>query len=93
MFSYLKDRVDYLFGRGKHSIFVPVMDGAFKPNEYLDSIKIIHKQEDIDNLILNKSDALFSANSTIFAISNEKKPKKHISFSNDINASAGNASG
>ena len=93
MFGYLKDRVDYLFGRGKHSIFVPVMDGAFKPNEYLDSIKIIHKQEDIDNLILNKSDALFSANSTIFAISNEKKPKKLISFSNDITAMAVNASG
>ena len=77
MFSYLKDRVDYLFGRGKHSIFVPVMDGALKPNEYLDDIKIIHKQEEIDNLILNKGNILFSANSTVFAISNAKKTEKN----------------
>ena len=93
MFSYLKDRVDYLFGRGKHSIFVPVMDGALKPNEYLDDIKIIHKQEEIDNLILNKGNILFSANSTVFAISNAKKPKKIISFSKDITAMAVNALG
>ena len=52
MLNFVKDRIDYFFGRGKHSIFVPVMDGALKPNEYLDSIKVIHKAQQIDNLLL-----------------------------------------
>ena len=55
MLNFVKDRIDYFFGRGKHSIFVPVMDGALKPNEFLDSIKIVHKAEEIDNLILNRT--------------------------------------
>ncbi|MDC3108313.1 hypothetical protein OA416_03875 [Paracoccaceae bacterium] len=93
MFNFLKDRIDYLFGRGKHSIFVPVMDGALKPNEYLDSIKIIHKQEDVDNLTLNKGTTFFSAKSSVFSISNSEKPKKVISFSDEITAMAVNASG
>ena len=93
MFSFLKDRIDYLFGRGKHSIFVPVMDGALKPNEYLDSIKIIHKQEDVDNLTSNEGTTFFSAKSSVFSISSSKKPKKIISFSNEITAMAVNASG
>ena len=78
--NYVKDRIDYFFGRGKHSIFVPVMDGALKPNEFLDNIKVIHKEQDIDNLILNRETILFSAESTMFSMASMKKPKKIITF-------------
>ena len=66
--NFVKDRIDYFFGRGKHSIFVPVMDGAFKPNEFLDNVKVKHKEEDIDNLIINGSTILFSGKSTLFSM-------------------------
>ena len=88
MLNFVKDRIDYFFGRGKHSIFVPVMDGALKPNEFLDTIKVIHKAEEIDNLLLNRTNILFSAKSTLFSIETTKKPKKVKSFSCDITAMA-----
>ena len=75
--NFIKDRIDYFFGRGKHSIFVPVMDGALKPNEFLDNVKVIHKEEDIDNLIINRGLVLFSAKSTLFSMAAMKKPKKN----------------
>ena len=91
--NFVKDRIDYFFGRGKHSIFVPVMDGALKPNEFLDNVKVIHKEENIDNLVINRSTILFSAKSTLFSMASMKKPKKIKSFSSDILAMALNSSG
>ena len=93
MLNFVKDRIDYFFGRGKHSIFVPVMDGALKPNEFLDNVKVIHKEEDIDNLVINRSTILFSGRSTLFSMASKKKPKKIKSFSSEIIAMALNASG
>ncbi len=60
--NFVKDRIDYFFGRGKHSIFVPVMDGALKPNEFLDNVKVIHKEEDIsiDDFIFWKIISFFN---------------------------------
>lgn len=91
--NFVKDRIDYFFGRGKHSIFVPVMDGALKPNEFLDNVKVIHKEEDIDNLIINGSKILFSGKSALFSMASMKKPKKIKSFSSDITAMTLNPSG
>ena len=91
--NFVKDRIDYFFGRGKHSIFVPVMDGALKPNEFLDNVKVIHKEEDIDNLVINRSTILFSGKSSLFSMASMKKPKKIKSFSRDIIAMALNSSG
>ena len=91
--NFVKDRIDYFFGRGKHSIFVPVMDGAFKPNEFLDNVKVKHKEEDIDNLIINGSTILFSGKSTLFSMASMNKPKKIKSFSSDITAIALNSPG
>ena len=91
--NFVKDRIDYFFGRGKHSIFVPVMDGALKPNEFLDNVKVIHKEEDIDNLVINRSTILFSGKSSLFSMASMKKPKKIKSFSSDITAMALNSSG
>ena len=88
MLNFVKDRIDYFFGRGKHSIFVPVMDGALKPNEFLDNVKVIHKAEEIDNLLLNQTKIFFSAKSTLFSITSTKKPKKIKSFSSYITAMA-----
>ena len=93
MLNFVKDRIDYFFGRGKHSIFVPVMDGALKPNEFLDNVKVIHKEEDIDNLVINRSTILFSGKSSLFSMTSMKKPKKIKSFSSDIIAMALNSSG
>ena len=93
MLNFVKDRIDYFFGRGKHSIFVPVMDGALKPNEFLDNVKVIHKEEDIDNLVINRSTILFSGKSSLFSMASMKKPKKIKSFSSDIIAMALNSSG
>ena len=72
--NFVKDRIDYFFGR-KHSIFVPVMDGALKPNEFLDNVKVIHKEKDIDNLVINRSTILFSGKSSLFSMASMKKPK------------------
>ena len=91
--NFVKDRIDYFFGRGKHSIFVPVMDGALKPNEFLDNVKVIHKEEDIDNLVINRSTILFSGKSSLFSMTSMKKPKKIKSFSSYITAVTLNSAG
>ena len=88
VFNFVKDRIDYFFGRGKHSIFVPVMDGALKPNEFLDNIDVIHNEEDIDNLTLSGETVLFSTKSTVFSMISAKKTKKIKSFPSEITAMA-----
>ena len=42
----------FMGGRGDHSITVPVMDGALKPNNYLEQVASISSVEGADNLIL-----------------------------------------
>ena len=69
------------------------MDGALKPNEFLDNVKVIHKEEDIDNLVINRSTILFSGKSSLFSMTSMKKPKKIKSFSSFITAITLNSSG
>ena len=90
MLSFLKERIDYFFGRGQHSIFVPVMDGALKPNEFLDQIKIIYEKKDVDNLLIAESEVLCSAGVELLLIKPSGKTKTLHGFECDITSLAYN---
>ena len=90
MFGFLKERIDYFFGRGQHSIFVPVMDGALKPNEFLDEIKIIFEKKDVDNLLIAGRHTLFTSGGQLFLLQTSKKAKVLQAFDSEITSLAYN---
>lgn len=51
----------FMGGRGEFSITVPVMDGALKPNDYLERIASFAMVEDADNAVATKDGLLVSS--------------------------------
>lgn len=50
--------VDWLTGSGSHSISVPAMDGALRPNDRLEDAQPFHVEPSLDN-VASSGDALF----------------------------------
>ena len=90
MFGFLKERIDYFFGRGQHSIFVPVMDGALKPNEFLDQVKVICEKKYVDNLLIAGNKVLCSAEAQVLLIQPSGKLKILHTFDSQITGLAYN---
>lgn len=62
MSGFLRNLIDRLMGgRGEYSITVPVMDGALKPNDYLDRMPSLAALEAPDNLASDGRTAYLSA--------------------------------
>ena len=51
----------FMGGRGEFSITVPVMDGALKPNDYLERLPSLAMVEDADNAVATKDGLLVSS--------------------------------
>ncbi len=55
-------------GRGDFSITVPVMDGALKPNDYLERAASLAAVEDADNLVIVGEELLTSSGSRVLRL-------------------------
>tara|TARA_B100000886_G_scaffold197007_1_gene135792 strand:- start:1068 stop:2156 length:1089 start_codon:yes stop_codon:yes gene_type:complete len=86
----IKNLIDYFFGRGEHSVFVPVMDGPFKPNEFLDNIKLFSSLDSVDNLEKCKTENVCSSGKDLFSFKAGGKLRKVHEFDSDITAIAFN---
>src|SRR5438876_8633257 len=51
----------FMGGRGDHSITVPVMDGALKPNNYLERIASVSMIDGADNLTIVRGQMLLTS--------------------------------
>jgi len=69
MSGALRNFIDRIMGgRGEHSITVPVMDGALKPNDYLDRMPALAALEAPDNLISDGQTAWFSSGPNLYRL-------------------------
>ena len=66
---------DWLKGSGKHSISVPVMDGALKPNDALDAADEIYRGVEPDNLVVSGGAVHFSIGNKVLRFDAEKVPR------------------
>ena len=65
-FRNIVDRI--MGGRGEHSITVPVMDGALKPNDYLDRMPILAALQAPDNLVSDGETAYLSSGPSLYRL-------------------------
>ena len=69
MSGVLRNFVDRIMGgRGEHSITVPVMDGALKPNDYLDRMPVLSAIEEPDNLAGDGDTAYLSSGPNLYRL-------------------------
>jgi len=93
MMAALRQKIDRFFGRGDASVFVPVMDGALKPNETLDMLEPVFKVEGVDNLISSSGRLMASGGSTLLHLDDSGGPCPIQQFSDPISALAADSSG
>lgn len=67
MIRTLRRGLDALWGRGEASITIPSMDGALRPNDFLDRGSVIWRAAAPDNLVADGRTFFFSSERTIFA--------------------------
>ena len=65
-FRTFMDRI--MGGRGEHSITVPVMDGALKPNDYLDRMPALAALAEPDNLVSDGETAWLSSGPDLYRL-------------------------
>lgn len=65
-FRTFMDRI--MGGRGEHSITVPVMDGALKPNDYLDRMPALAALTEPDNLVSDGETAWLSSGPSLYRL-------------------------
>ncbi len=93
MMTALRQQIDRFFGRGDASVFVPVMDGALKPNERLDTLEAALEVEGVDNLVSSGSRLLASSGSTLLHLDASGGPCPIHQFPDPISALATDNSG
>ena len=94
MSHFLKNTWNSLWGRGDHSVTVPTMDGALRPNMDLDEADTVLKAEGIDNLVLHAGNLYFSQGKQLLTLNGPAaEPMVITEYSSDIAAIAFGASG
>ena len=69
MSGLMRNLIDRIMGgRGEHSITVPVMDGALKPNDYLDRMPTLAVLEAADNLVSDGKIAHLSSGPNLYRL-------------------------
>jgi hypothetical protein len=67
--SMVRDRLDRLIGgRGEHSITVPVLDGALKPNDRLERADSVAMVEGVDNIVALGGKTVCSSGSLLLSV-------------------------
>ena len=94
MIGVIRDRIDKLLGRGRHSIAVPVMDGPLHPNNRLEEARQIFAHEGLDNLTAAGGDIWFSCGADLMRYSARSGTVETVvTLEALITAIAANASG
>src|SRR5579863_6641844 len=84
----LRKAVDDLFGRGEASITVPPMDGAFRPNDLLDSAASVLEISEPDCLAETSQGLVVSSGRSLFSVDRPERTPL-VSFDGEISALAG----
>src|SRR5665213_3300693 len=96
MIRLLRRSIDQIRGTGEASVTIPSMDGAFRPNSFLDEAQVVANIEAPDNLIHDGTRTLLSSGSALLALEEAAKTsaRQVISeFESSISALAAHPSG
>jgi hypothetical protein len=74
----------FMGGRGDHSITVPVMDGALKPNNYLERIASISMVEAADNLTIASDQVLLTSGNRLVELHNNGSTSVRSAYDAEI---------
>lgn len=74
----------FMGGRGDHSITVPVMDGALKPNNYLEQVASVSSAEGADNLIHVDGRTLLSSGNRLIELHGDGRTSVRNSYEAEI---------
>ena len=78
-----------LIKKNSNSLSVPVLDGAFKPNNLLEEAEVLVERAGLEDLAVNDKGQLFAAcGSAVFAVSSDGEMSKLASFDQDVTALA-----
>ncbi|TPL01496.1 MULTISPECIES: strictosidine synthase [unclassified Mesorhizobium] len=91
---YIGGIVDsFMGGRGEHSITVPVMDGALKPNNLLERVFSIAMLAGADNLAVAGTHVLASSGRSLVEVASDGSVKTRQTYDADITFLAASAGG
>ncbi len=93
MMAAIRERLDRFFGRGESGIFVPVMDGALKPNERLDTLDVVFRLSGVDNLTLTGGHLLASSGAALMRLEEGGDLVEITRFAGEISALAADQAG
>lgn len=79
--------IDRILGRGDHSITVPPMDGALRPNDDLEHAPIVCALPDADNLTVIRGQPVVSSGRSLHALDGEH-PAPIKAFDSDVTCTA-----
>lgn len=89
MNGMLRNAWDALWGRGEHSVTVPPMDGALRPNAALDEAEALLTADGIDNLAVHKGRLYFTQGKTLLVLEAAGATARPVAaFGSDISALA-----
>ena len=92
--SRMRNIVDrFMGGRGEHSITVPVMDGALKPNNYLEQVAGISSIEGADNLIHAAGRTLLSSGNRLIELHGDGRTSVRTGYDAEITFLCGSPQG
>ncbi|RUX25395.1 strictosidine synthase [Mesorhizobium sp. M7A.F.Ca.US.011.01.1.1] len=74
----------FMGGRGEHSITVPVMDGALKPNNYLERIASVSMVEAADNLTIGGGQVLLTSGNRLVELHDSGSTSIRSTFDAEI---------
>ena len=83
----------FMGGRGEFSITVPVMDGALKPNDYLERLPSLAMVEDADNAVATRDGLLVSSGPRLLRLDAGGAPGLHSVCEAPIACVAASAAG
>lgn len=83
----------FMGGRGEFSITVPVMDGALKPNDYLERLPSFAMVEDADNAVATGEGILVSSGQRLLRLSAGDEPALHSTHEAPVSCLAASATG
>jgi hypothetical protein len=90
MIAALRNAVDRFLGQGAHSLALPPLDGALRPNNLLDRAVVLAEYAAPDGLLLHDGALLFSSGNTILRLDLDtgSAPVEILRFASNITAFA-----
>lgn len=83
----------FMGGRGEHSITVPVMDGALKPNNYLERIASVSMSEAADNLTIAGGQVLLTSGNRLLELHDNASTSIRSTYDAEITFLSASAQG